>query len=85
MSRPKSIAALAAVTAAVAIAAPTATANAATTAPVSRAATVGLVPGSLPCRLLLNQVTLAYASGNLLWASFVSNIFVRSGCGGAAI
>ena len=83
MSPPKSIAALAAVTAAVAVAAPTA--NAATTAPVSRTATVGLMPGSLTCQLLFNQARLAYASGNLLWGSIAGNIFVRSGCGGAAI
>jgi hypothetical protein len=77
---------LVAVTAALAGAAPAANANAGTTswAPV-RPTAFRLVSGSLACQLLFNQVRLAYSSGNLVYASFVSNAFIRSGCGGAAI
>ena len=84
MSRSKSVAALAVVTAAIAVAAPTADAATAPVAPFA-APTFRLLPGSLPCQLLIGQVQLAYASGNLAYASVVSNAFIRSGCGGAAI
>jgi hypothetical protein len=43
------------------------------------------MPGSLPCRILIGDIRLAVASENTLWANFLSNVFIYSGCGGAAI
>jgi hypothetical protein len=85
MSRRKPLAALAAVTAALALVVPVA--SAATTAPAvpTTSIGVGLVPGSLPCQILIGQIQFALLSGNMLWANLVSNVFVYSGCGGAAI
>ena len=64
-------------------------ASAATTVPAlpTTPAVVGglLAPGSLPCVLLIQQVRFALLTGNTVWANFLSNAFVRSGCGGAAI
>ena len=89
MSRRKPMAALAAVTATLAVAAPAATASAKTTTPVAHNANlvgVGrLVPGSPPCQFLIGQIRFALAFGNTPLASFWSNVFVYSGCGGAAI
>ena len=88
MSQRKPLAALATVTAALAIAVPATSASAAPTAP-ARTALIGaggrLVPGSLPCQILIGQIQFALLSGNMLWANLVSNVFVYSGCGGAAI
>jgi hypothetical protein len=88
MTLRKPLAALAAVTAALALAVP-ASASAATTAPAVRTASIGvsggLVSGSLPCQILVGQLEAASASGNTVWANFLSNVFVYSGCGGAAI
>jgi hypothetical protein len=89
MSRRKPLAALAAVTAAFAVALPAASAGAATTVPAVPAASIGfgglLVSGSLPCQILVGQIRFALQSGNTLWANVISNVFVYSGCGGAAI
>jgi hypothetical protein len=87
MSQRKPLAALAAGTAALALALPVASAGAATTAsPVSTASlSLGLVPGSIPCQLLVSQLSFAAQFGNPLWANFLSNLFIYSGCGGAAI
>jgi hypothetical protein len=89
MSRRKPLAALAAVTAALALAVPAANASAATSAPAVRTASIGvrggLVSGSLPCRILIGQLRFAELSGNTVWANVLSNVFVYSGCGGAAI
>ena len=89
MSRQKPLAALAAVTAALALAVPAESASAAPAAHAVPTPWVGLdgrlVPGSLPCRLLVNEIRFASLSGNLLWANVLSNVFVYSGCGGAAI
>jgi hypothetical protein len=89
MSRRKPLAALAAVTAALALAVPAASASAATTAPAVRPASIGvgghLVSGSLPCQLLVGQLRFAQASGNTFWANYVANVLLYSGCGGAAI
>ncbi len=89
MSLRKSLAPLAGVTAALALAVPMASASAATTVPAlpTTPAVVGglLAPGSLPCVLLIQQVRFALLTGNSVWANFLSNAFVRSGCGGAAI
>jgi hypothetical protein len=89
MSRRKPLAVLAAVMAALTLAVPATSATAATTthsAYISPIVVGGrLVPGSFPCQILIRQVQLAYATGNLAWASIVSNIFIYSGCGGAAI
>jgi hypothetical protein len=84
----KSVAAVAAVTAALAVAVPTTSANAAPAAP-ARTALIGaggrLVPGSLPCQFLIGELRFAAATHRLAWATFLSNAFVYSGCGGAAI
>jgi hypothetical protein len=89
MSRRKPLAALAAVTATLALAVPTASASAATTAPAVHTASIGvggpLVSGSLPCQILIGQLRFAALSGNTVWANVLSNVFVYSGCGGAAI
>jgi hypothetical protein len=89
MSRRKPLAALAAVTAALAFAVPAASAGAATTAPAVRTASVGLgdglVSGSLPCQILVGQIRGALLSGNTVWANVLSTVFIYSGCGGAAI
>jgi hypothetical protein len=89
MSPQKPLAALAAVTAALAVAVPAASASAATSAPAVRTAHVGvrgaLMPGSLPCQFLVGQIQFAALTGNTGWESLVSNAFVSSGCGGAAI
>jgi hypothetical protein len=89
MSLRKSLAPLAAVTAALALVVPVASASAATTVPaVPTAPTVigGLLaPGSLPCVLLVPQIQFALLTGNTLWETLLSNAFVNSGCGGAAI
>jgi hypothetical protein len=87
MSRRKPLASVAAVTAALALAVPATSASAATTVPTFRVPTVkvGLLPGSLPCQILIAQVRFALLTGNVLWANVASNVFVYSGCGGAAI
>ncbi|MCW3062981.1 MAG: hypothetical protein JWN32_153 [Solirubrobacterales bacterium] len=89
MSQRKPLAALAAVTAALALVVPAASASAATTAPAVRTAAVGvggpLVAGSLPCQILVGQIRFAALSGNTVWENVLSNVFVYSGCGGAAI
>jgi hypothetical protein len=84
MSQRKPLAALAAVTAAAALVVP-ASASATTTAPAVREASIGFAPGSLPCLIDYNALRLAFASGNTVLANFLSNVFVYSGCGGAAI
>jgi hypothetical protein len=86
MSRRKPMAALAAAAATLAIAAPAATASATTTAPAPNVAGVGrLVPGSAPCQFLIAHIRFAVLTGNAPLANVFSNVFIRSGCGGAAI
>ena len=88
MSRRKPLAALAAVTCALALAVPVASANAAPRAPATHSTYVAgarLVPGSLPCVLLVRQIQGALLFRQTALASFFSNVFVYSGCGGAAI
>jgi hypothetical protein len=97
MSRRKPLAALAAVTAALALAVPAVSASAATTTPVARTAFIGvdgvfpfivggrLVPGSLPCQILIGKVRFALLLGNPALANLYSLVFIYSGCGGAAI
>jgi hypothetical protein len=89
MSLRKTLAASAAVTAALAIAGPATNASAATTGHAVRTRSIGvgggLVAGSLPCRMLIGQLQFADLSGNTVWANVLSNVFVYSGCGGAAI
>lgn len=89
MSRRKPLAALAAVMAALALAVPVASASAATTAPNVRTASIGvgvrLAPGSLPCQILVGRIRGAVLFGNTAWANVLSNVFIYSGCGGAAI
>jgi hypothetical protein len=80
---------LAAVTAALALAVPAGSASAATTPPAAHTAHIGvgarLAPGSLPCRILVAEIGRAVSTGNTLWANLLSNVFIYSGCGGAAI
>jgi hypothetical protein len=88
MTRRKPLAVLAALTAAVAFALPVASAGAATTAPAVPAVSIGvggLMSGSLACQMLVAQMEFATQTGNTLWANVLSNVFVYSGCGGAAI
>jgi hypothetical protein len=80
---------LAAATAALALAVPVTSASAATTAPAAPTAFIGidggLVSGSLPCQILVAQLRFAASSGYTVWANFLSNVLLYSGCGGAAI
>jgi hypothetical protein len=93
MSRRKALLALAAVMAALALAVPAASASTARTAPAVRTAFIGaggplvrpLPPGSLPCRILVRQIQFALLTGHPVWANFLSNVFLYSGCGGAAV
>jgi hypothetical protein len=85
MSRRKPLAALAAVTAAVAVALPTASASAAPIVPAVPAAPILFGPGSLYCNIVYGDLRLALATRNVLAADFLSNVFVYSHCGGAAI
>ena len=78
MSHRKPMAAAAALTAALALAVPAARADASTPS-------LRLPPGSLPCQILINQVRFAAATGNVAFETIASNVFVYSGCGGAAI
>jgi len=88
MSRRTSLAALAAVIAALALAVPVASASAATT-PAARTASLGfgghLVSGSLPCQILVAEIRTALQFGNTVGANFLSRVLQYSGCGGAAI
>jgi hypothetical protein len=88
MSRRKPLAALAAVTAALALAVPVAGASATTTAPaVPTAYGVGirLPAGSLPCRIGISELVFATRTGNTLFANYIARVLQYSGCGGAAI
>ena len=82
MSRRKPLAALAAVTAALAVAVPTASASAATTAP---ARTAYFAPGSLVCRILIQDIRWATMTGNIALDAVLGRVAQYSGCGGAAI
>jgi hypothetical protein len=81
------MAALAAITAAVAVAVPAASASAAPTErTVSPRQAVGLfAPGGLYCDAVYTELRVAGASGNMWLTNYLSNVFVDSGCGGAAI
>jgi hypothetical protein len=85
MSRRKPLAALAAVTSALALAVPATSASASPAAPVRTASIVRLVPGSAACWGLIYQIRTALLFNNTPWANIASNAFVYSGCGGAAI
>jgi hypothetical protein len=85
MSRRKPLAALAAVAGALALVVPAASANAATTAPTARTAFVAFGPDSLYCRVVYSELVVAGDTGNMPLTNFLSNVFVDSGCGGAAI
>jgi ABC-type enterochelin transport system permease subunit len=89
MSRRKPLAALAAITAAVAVAVPAASASAATTErTVSPRQIVTPAPfgaGSLYCDVLVGEIRLAAATGNIWLENGLNAVFVYSPCGGAAI
>jgi hypothetical protein len=85
MSRRKPLAALAALTAAVAVAAPTASASAVPVAPALPRAPILFGPGSLYCNIVYRELRFADATRNIPAANFLGNVFVYSGCGGAAI
>jgi hypothetical protein len=85
LSQRKPLAALAAGTAAIALALPVASASAATIPPVPVFPTVSslFMPGSLPCRLLDGELRLANQFGFTVWTNVVSNVAAFTGCGGA--
>jgi hypothetical protein len=95
LSQRKPLAALAAGTAALALALPVASASAATIPPVPVFPTVSFptvtfptisglfTPGSLPCQLLDRELRLANQIGNTTWTNVVTNVFGFTGCGGA--
>ena len=84
--RTKPLAAGAALAAALAVAAPVTSATAATTTPhAAQASIVSVAPPQPFCLFLAHEVQFNLAVGNLPAATFFSNIFVHSGCGGAAI
>jgi hypothetical protein len=89
MSLRKPMAALAAVTAALALAVPVTSASAAPAAPAVPTPKIGFgnpfAPGGPACQVLYSELSGAFASGNVVWANVLSNWFVYSGCGGAAI
>jgi hypothetical protein len=85
MSRRKPLAALAAVTAAMAVALPTASASAVPVAPAVPRAPILFGPGSLYCNIVYRELTFAAATRNIPAQTFLGNVFVYSGCGGAAI
>lgn len=89
MSLRKSIVALPAVIAALAVAAPAASANTAVGWPSAPTANVGFVgplqPGSIGCLFLVNRIRFAVATGYTAYANLLSNAFLYTGCGGAAI
>jgi hypothetical protein len=89
MSRRKPMAALAAVTAALAVAVPAASASA---APTERTVSprVFVTPnlfgsGSLYCDVLVGELRLAAATGNIWLENGLGSVLLYSGCGGAAI
>jgi hypothetical protein len=91
MSLRKSLMALPAVIAAVAVASPAA-ASASVVTPASPAHTfniggfVGpLQPGSLGCLVLVRHLQFAVLTGQTAWANAIANVLLYSGCGGAAI
>lgn len=83
MSSRKPLAALAAATAALALAIPTASASAGTISPVAHRPFTG--PGSLYCQIVYRDLVAATDTGRMWTADFLSNVFVDTGCGGAAI
>jgi hypothetical protein len=87
MSTRQPVAALAAVTAALALAAPTANASAATGAPAVRTAlgVPRLTAGPLTCRFLVGELRFAMLTRNTAGVNFIANVLLYSGCGGAAI
>ena len=74
----KLIAGVAALTTAASIAIPAANASA-------QPATYSYTPPYFFCAGLIPQIQFATATGNTAWASALSNVFVYSHCGGAAI
>jgi hypothetical protein len=87
MSRPQPVAALAAVTAALALAVPAANASAATVAPAAHTAVAvpHFTAGPLTCQALIGQLQFAELTGNYVLASLIGTVLQYSGCGGAAI
>jgi hypothetical protein len=83
-SQRKPVVALAGAAAALALALPVASASASTTTTIPPIS-IGLAPGSLPCQILVSQIRFAVQFGSPLWANVLSNVFIYSGCGGAAI
>jgi hypothetical protein len=79
MSRRKLVGGLAALAAAGSMAVPAASASAQVTPKFV------YTPPYVFCAALVPQIQFAVATGNLVLASAISNVFVYSGCGGAAI
>jgi hypothetical protein len=89
MSQRKPLAALAAVTAALALAVPAASASAATfgPGPVVPSPIVNPVftPSALLCSTLVYQLNVAELAGNPILANAIGGTLMDMGCGGAAI
>jgi hypothetical protein len=87
MSKRKPLAALAAITAAVAVAVPTASASAATTERAVSPRQIGSAfgAGSLFCDVLVGEIRFAAATGNIWLENGLGAVLLYSGCGGAAI
>jgi hypothetical protein len=87
MSRRKPLAALAAITAAVAVAVPTASASAATTERAVSPRQIGSAfgAGSLFCDVLVGEIRFAAATGNIPLENYLGEVLVFTPCGGAAI
>jgi hypothetical protein len=88
MSRRKPLAALAAVTASLALVIPAANAGAATTpvvVPSPVVSQVGYPPSPLLCRMLVLQLQAAMRAGNPFLVNALARTLMYMGCGGAAI
>jgi hypothetical protein len=87
MSSRTLLAALAAVLAALAVALP-ASARTETRVPILPPISIGIgtgIAGSPACQILVRQIQLALLLRSTLMANLLSNAFLYSGCGGAAI
>ena len=86
MPRRKPLAALAALIVALALAVTAVSASAAPTSQsVRKPLAARLAPGSLACQFLVNQIRFATLTHNVFLESAFGQVFVYSGCGGAAI
>lgn len=86
MSLRKPLPALAAVTAALALAVPAASASASTTEPALPTASIGRFElGAFQCRILVGELRFAELTRSTPWVNYIARVLQYSGCGGAAI